>query len=126
MSDQNVEMLKGAYEAFGRGDIPGVMSVFADDIEWHVPAVLPQGMDVRGKDNVAPFFQKLADTWEGFSVEVEDFVASGDRVCVIGAGSGKLDGADASYGFVHAWTVRDGECTRFVEYADPSPEVLKS
>ena len=26
-------------EAFGRGDIPGVMSVFADDIEWHVPAV---------------------------------------------------------------------------------------
>lgn len=126
MSDQNVEMLKQAYEAFGRGDIPGVMSVFADDIEWHVPAALPQGMDAHGKDEVAPFFQKLADTWEGFGIEIEDFVGSGDRVCVIGTGSGKLDGRDASYGFVHAWTVRDGACTKFAEYADPSPEVLSS
>lgn len=27
MSDDNLKMLKGAYEAFGQGDIPGVMSV---------------------------------------------------------------------------------------------------
>lgn len=126
MSDPNVEMLKQAYEAFGRGDIPGVMSVFADDIDWHVPAALPQGMDARGKGEVAGFFGKLVEVWEDFSVEIEDFVASGDRVCVIGTGTGKLDGRDASYGFVHAWTVRDGACTKFAEYADPSPDVLSS
>jgi uncharacterized protein len=124
MSSGNVEMLRGAYEAFGRGDIPAVMSVFADDIEWHVPAVLPQGMDAQGKTEVGGFFEKLARTWEDLRLEIEDYCASGDRVCVIGSARGKLDGRDAAYGFVHAWTVRDGTCVKFTEYADPSPEVL--
>jgi ketosteroid isomerase-like protein len=124
MSNGNVEMLRGAYEAFGRGDIPAVMSVFADDIEWHVPRVLPQGTDARGKDEVGGFFAKLAQTWEDFGLEIEDYCASGDRVCVIGSAAGKLNGRDARYGFVHAWTVRHGACVKFAEYADPSPEVL--
>jgi uncharacterized protein len=124
MSDRNVEMLQRAYEAFGRGDIPEVMSVFADDIEWHVPAVLPQGMDARGKGEVAGFFGKLVEVWDDFNLEIDDFVASGDRVCVVGSASGKVDGTPASYGLVHAWTVTDGACTKFVEYADPSPELL--
>jgi uncharacterized protein len=124
MPDQSVEMLQRAYEAFGRGDIPEVMSVFADDIEWHVPAALPQAMDVRGKNEVGGFFQKLGDTWEDFDLRIEDFVASGDQVCVLGSASGKVDGAPARYGLVHAWTVKDGACTKFVEYADPSPELL--
>lgn len=66
-----------AYEAFGRGDIPAVMSVFADDIEWHVAAVLPQATDARGKGEVAGFFGKLVEVWEDFSVETEAFVALG-------------------------------------------------
>jgi ketosteroid isomerase-like protein len=124
MSDQNVETLQQAYEAFGRGDIPAVMSVFADDIEWHVPAVLPQGMDARGKGEVAGFFAKLVEVWEDFSVDVEDYCASGDRVCVIGTGSGNLDGTQTSYGFVHSWRLKDGLCKKFDEYADPSPEIV--
>ena len=44
MPGQNVELIQRAYDAFARGYIPEVMSVLADDIEWHVPAVLPQGM----------------------------------------------------------------------------------
>jgi ketosteroid isomerase-like protein len=51
-------------------------------------------------------------------------VASGDRVCAIGRAKGALDGGQASYGFVHAWTVRDGACLRFDEYVDPSLELI--
>ena len=70
------------------------------------------------------FFQKLASTWQDFNLEVDDMVASGDRVCVIGRAGGELAGVQASYGFVHAWTVRDGVCVRFDEYVDPSPELI--
>jgi uncharacterized protein len=83
-------------------------------------------MAVNGRDDVGAFFQKLASTWEGFNLEVDDLVASGNRVCAIGRAGGTLDGEQASYGFVHAWTVRDGVCVRFDEYVDPSPELLSA
>ncbi len=124
MSDSNADLLRGAYDAFGRGDIAGVMAVLADDVEWHAPDVLPQGMDARGKEEVGAFFEKLVGTWEGLSLDIEDFCASGNRVCVIGKASGQLDGVETGYGFVHAWTVADGLCTRFHEYVDPEPEML--
>jgi uncharacterized protein len=124
MSEENVQLAKSAYEAFGRGDIPAVLGVLAEDVEWNVPAVLPHGAQARGRDEVGQFFERLVSTWSAFRVETDDFVASGDRVCVIGNAQGKLDGTDAGYGFVHAWTVRDGAMARFEEYVDPGPELL--
>jgi ketosteroid isomerase-like protein len=125
MSDQNVALLRGAYEAFGRGDIPAVLEVLADDIEWSAaPAVLPHGARVHGREDVGGFFQGLGSTWSDFSVDAQHYVASGDRVCVIGRADGNLNGTRTGYGFVHSWTVRDGTCVRFDEYVDPDAEML--
>jgi ketosteroid isomerase-like protein len=124
MADENVELLKKTYEAFGRGDVAAVMESFADDITWKVPAVLPHGMDAQGKEEVGGFFQRLAGTWDGLALDLSDFVASGDRVCVIGNAHGRLDGTETGFGFVHCWTIRNGLCTDFDEYADPAPEML--
>jgi uncharacterized protein len=125
MPQGNVDVLQSAYDAFGRGDIPAVMSVFGDDIDWHAPAVLPQGMDARGQGEVGQFFQRLGSVWEDLKVEVDDFVASGDKVAVVGRASGKLGGSETGYGFVHLWTMENGKAVRFQEYADPPPEVAR-
>jgi uncharacterized protein len=124
MAQDNVELLRKTYDAFGRGDIAAVMDSFADDITWQAPAVLPQGMDARGKEEVGLFFERLVGTWDGLALDLGDFVASGDRVCVIGQARGRLDGTETGYGFVHCWTIRNGLCTDFEEYVDPSPELL--
>ena len=124
MSHKNVQMVEGAYAAFGRGDIPGILEVLSDDVEWHAPAVLPQGMDTIGKDGVSEFFGKVASSWDGLHVEIDGIVASDDRVCAIGRAAGDLDGTRTGYRFVPAWTISDGLCTRFDEYADPAPEVV--
>ena len=124
MANENVELLQSTYEAFGRGDIPGVMATFAEDITWHAPAVLPHGMDAKGREEVGSFFGRLAGLWDDFEVNLRDFVASGDRVCVIGRADGRLDGKQTGYGFVHCWTVKNGACTEFDEYVDPDPELL--
>jgi uncharacterized protein len=124
MADGNLELVQGAYEAFGRGDIPGVLGILSDDVQWSVPEFLPQGMKVQGRDAVVGFFENLGSTWENLNVDVDDFVASGDRVCAIGNASGTTGGSDVTYGFVHAWTVRDGAAVRFDEYVDPPPELL--
>jgi ketosteroid isomerase-like protein len=125
MANGNLELIQRGYEAFGRGDIPGVLEIFADDIEWNVTEVLPQGARVRGKQDVAGFFERLGSIWEGLNLEIEDFVASGDRVCVLGKASGTANGTQTGYGFAHAWTVRDGAAVRFDEYADPAPELYR-
>ena len=124
MSDQNVQLVQGAYEAFGRGDVPAVLGVLADDIAWSVPPPLPQAVEAHGPGEVGAFFERLGAIWEGLDIQVTDFVASGDRVCVIGRGSGKVGGQDAGYGFVHAWTLADGKAVRFDEYAQPGPGLV--
>jgi uncharacterized protein len=124
MSDQNLDLVRGAYEAFSRGDVAGVLAVLADDVEWTVPPPLPQAVEAHGRDEVGRFFERLVGIWQDFSVDVEDFVASGDRVCVIGRGSGTVDGKPAGYGFVHCWKLAGDRAVRFDEYASPGPELL--
>jgi hypothetical protein len=124
MADQNLELVQGAYQAFSQGDVAGVLGALADDVEWIVPAPLPQAGEAHGPEEVGRFFERLVGIWEGLQIEIDDFVSSGDRVCVIGRGSGKVDGKPAGYGFVHCWTLADGRAVRFDEYANPGPELL--
>ncbi len=97
------------------------MAIMAPDIEFNAPEVLPHGGHTRGHEGVGAFFQRLGSTWEDFGIELDDFVGDGDRVCAIGRASGRLDGTQTGYGFVHCWTLRDGVAVRFDEYVDPDP-----
>jgi ketosteroid isomerase-like protein len=89
MSTDNAELLKTIYEAFGRGDIAAVLDVLDENIVWNAPAVLPHAMPVSGRGDVPAFFGNLAATWEAFNLEIDDLVASGDRVCMIGRAGGR-------------------------------------
>ena len=71
------------------------------------------------------FFERLVSMWEDFGLDFKDFVASGDRYRVIGRATGRFNGAQTGYGFVHCWTIQDGVCTDFDEYVDPAPELLE-
>jgi ketosteroid isomerase-like protein len=126
MSDHpNVAVLKGAYERFAAGDIPGVMEALDPSVSWRVPDVVPHGGTFEGHDGVGEFFAGIGEAWDGLAVDVDSILAGDDRVVVIGRASGRLrsSGEDTSYGFVHAWTMRDGRAVRFEEYVDP-PKVL--
>lgn len=126
MADDNTQLLRETYDAFDRGDIPAVLGAFAENIAWHVPDVMPHGMTVSSRDEVGGFFQKLADTWEEFGIELDDVTTAGDRGYVTGRASGTYEGAAASFGFVHAWTIRDGELVRFDEYVDPDATLVRA
>ena len=39
MSQQNIELAKAGYAAFGRGDIPGLLSLLDAGIEWKTPGL---------------------------------------------------------------------------------------
>ena len=59
MSVENVEVVRGAYEAFTSGDLEGVGKYFADNVEWESPDTLPNGGVFRGRDAVLGSFAEI-------------------------------------------------------------------
>jgi hypothetical protein len=121
MSEQSVEIVKGVYASFAQGDVPAVLGVFADDIEWHEAEGMPYGGVYRGGDAVVQnVFGPISTDVEGFAVTPEEFVGSGDTVAVVVryTGTGKATGKTLDVPVVHVMDVRDGKITRFRQFID--------
>ena len=122
MSQQDVDTVRSAYEAFGRQDIPGVLDTFGDDIQWDVPESLPFGGVFNGKDEVARFFGSLGDYYDELRVEPDEYLEAGEQVVVLGNHHGKVkDGDSFDARFAMVWTMRDGKAAAFKEYTDTAP-----
>ena len=121
MGEQSVDVVRGVYEAFGRGDLPAVLGAMADDIEWHEAAGMPYGGVYHGGEAVAqnvfgPITQDIPD----FAVKPEEFIASGDSVAAVVryTGTGKTTGKQLSLPVVHIWDVRNGKIAQFRQFID--------
>jgi len=87
MSEQtNVAVVQQAYEAFGRGDIPGVLDHLTDDVVWALqgPTTIPFAGVHRGREGIAEFFSLVGEALEYEQFEPREFVAQGDTVVVLG------------------------------------------
>jgi ketosteroid isomerase-like protein len=116
----NTEVVNEAYAAFGRGDVPAVLALVSDDVDWEGTEALPQSGSFHGPDGVGEFFAGVGREWPELKIEIEDMIADGDHVVSVGHGAGKLaSGEAAEYGFAHVFTLADGKVTRFREYAAP-------
>jgi uncharacterized protein len=114
------EVVQEAYGAFARGDIPGVLEMFDEKVDWNVPEAVPHGGHFEGREAVGGFFQGLGERWENFGIDIEEVIDGGDEVVGVGRAHGNLKGTgEASYGFTHVFTVQDGRVVRFREYVDP-------
>ena len=100
---KNVQVLRSAYEAFARQDVPAAMAAFDESIEWSAPESLPFGGTYRGQDGVGGFFGQLPQYWEDLVVAPVEFIDGGDTIVVIarchgtGAG-GRLISATSTFG----------------------------
>jgi len=110
----NEELLKRGYEAFSARDLDTVLSVFADDITWHVGGSSTLSGDYKGHDQVKGFFGGLMEMSGGtFSQEVHDILANDSHGAVMVTfhaerGGRSLDGRE-----VHIWHLANGKATEF-------------
>ncbi|MDQ3934835.1 MAG: nuclear transport factor 2 family protein [Actinomycetota bacterium] len=118
MSD-NGDVIRQAYDAFARGDIPGVIDLLADDVDWSVPDLVPQGGSFTGKEGATKFFHHLGETYEELGLDISDLVDGDSSVAGVGVARGTLrSGGSVEYGFTHVFNLDGGKVTRFREYVD--------
>ena len=80
MSEENVAVVRGMWEAFLRNDFEASLGAIDPDVEWD-GTNLPDGKVSRGLDAVIEHLTSWAEMWESWEIELEDVVdAGGDRV----------------------------------------------
>ena len=129
MSEQdNIRTVQGAYSAFQKGDIQGLLGMLTDDVEWITPGppdIVPTAGTRRGPDGVAQFFSTLSETDDVEVFEPQEFIAQGDKVVALikCRTRVKSTGRAVDDELVHIFTVRDGKIKRFREYFDTAAAV---
>ena len=121
---QNIDVVRQTYSAFGRGDLDGILALLDPDVAWRTPGPpdLPTAGMRRGVNAVREFFGKLLNTFEITNFEPKDFLAQDDKVVVLGTSLErvKATGNAIEFRWVHVFTIRNGRIVAFEEPADVS------
>lgn len=123
MSETPLQVVQGIYDAFGAGDVPGVLGRFHDSIEWNEANNFPyaDGNPYIGPEAVLNgVFARCIGEWDGFNVEIDELLDAGDTIVALGHYNGtyKATGKPQRTQLVHVWRVSNGKVARFQQYAD--------
>lgn len=119
-TEKNVQTVKDFFAAIGRGDRQALLALVAEGIEWIIPGEdWPLAGTHRGHAGLAALLETASKSIET-STELQEFVAQGDRVLVVGFARGKIKATNKTFedDWVFAITVRDGRLTSIREYVD--------
>jgi ketosteroid isomerase-like protein len=131
MMNNPIEIVRGFYDALGRGDVGGVLASLHDKLEWTEAERFPyySGTWHSPKEVLDKLLIPISQDWDGFSARAQDFIAEGDRVVSLGvySGTSRATGKSMTSPFAHVWTVRDGKLAKFNMYTDTAKvlEALK-
>ena len=118
MSQENVDVVRSVYEAFGSGDMGTVTRLLADT-EWHEAEGMPYGGTYTGADAIlSNVFGPVLEDVENFSVAPDELLDAGDKVVSLGRYAGQGANGPVDMKFAHVWTVRDGAIVRMDHHAD--------
>lgn len=117
-----ISVVQEAYQAFGRGDIPAILALLADEVEWKIvgSSGIPYEGLRRNAAEVAKFFEQVAQTDEILLFEPREFIEAGEHVVVLGfeRGTARAEGNTFESEWVHVFTVRNGKVTRWRGFYD--------
>lgn len=123
MADNNAEIVRALYEAFGRGDIAEVLAAFDPNIEWNEAENFPyaDGNPYVGPNAVLEgVFQRLGTEWDGFAALPTEVLDAGTTVVALGHYTGvyKSTGKAVRAQFAHVYRMREGKIVGFQQYTD--------
>ncbi len=123
MPKENVAVIRGMYDAFAAGDVPGVLGRMNPDMVWNEAENLPyaDGNPYIGPGAVAQgVFARCGSEWDGFPVVVDELLDAGDTVVALGRyrGTYKATGRPQNTQLVYVWRLAGGKMVRFQQSVD--------
>jgi ketosteroid isomerase-like protein len=128
MDKDNVQVIREIYEAFGRGDVAGVLgrvketalwdfNVTRSDVPWHVP--------VTGPVEIQKFLGAFVENVELHAFEPRRFIASeGDVIAHLHLSyTVKKTGKRVDEEQLQWWSLADGRVTRLRHFEDTAQVV---
>lgn len=121
---QQVDMVKAAFAAFGRGDVPGILNCLTDDVDWQpvygAGKHVPQAGQRHGKPATADFFRILGESTQFNTFEPHEFVETGNTVIALGSykATVRATGRTVASDWAMVFGFRDGRIASFKEFTD--------
>ena len=125
----NLELLKQGYKDFAEGNVEAVVAIWQPDIVWAectgFPFVKGDGIFVGAQAIIENVFAKIPEYYDGFNIEITDFIDGGDKIVMVGyyTGTWKPTGKKFKANAMHAWTIKNGMVSHFFQAAD-SAEII--
>jgi uncharacterized protein len=120
MSQENVELVRRAYEAWNAGNFDAASELLSPEMEWQMPPNLPESDTWRSKAEVQRGLEDFMQSWKELRAEVQDLIDAGDRVVALVRFRGRsavteleLQGVSVD---AAVWTVRDGKLAKVEMY----------
>ncbi len=127
----NVELVKRAYEAFNKGDIPALLDMYAEDADWVLPSIEGAPEDVphtgsrKGRAQIGEFFVALASAEDVLDFTQQEFIAQGNKVAVQGRYKARIRATSRTLdtAYMHLFTIANGKIQEFESYFDTAAVV---
>jgi len=80
MSQENVEIVRRALNAFEQGGVDAILPFNAVDVTWQEAADEPEGETYRGHDGLRALVRKWLVPFDDLRIEPEEFIDAGEAV----------------------------------------------
>lgn len=110
MSQQNVEVVRGALEAWSAGDMEALRELYHPNVIVRLPDDWPEPGPFVGAEAVIRQWERQREAWDAQTLEsISDFRHAGDRVAVRHVWHGTGHGPAADFEVTSLSTVRKGK-----------------
>jgi len=118
----NVTTVQELYAAFGRGDVPGILSRLADDVVWESEGPASDSLSgIRhGKAETVGFFEAIGKDHGNPKLTISEYIDAGDNVITIGRYTATMNSTGRIFESptCHVWKFRNGKVVKYIGFSN--------
>ena len=119
MAEQHVEIVRGIYEEWRRGNFRAALELFDSQVVF-VEGIGPDGGVYVGVEAVTSFMRGFLAAWAEVTINARELIPAGDTVVVHAHqhATGAAEGVSGDLDYFQVWTFRGGRVIRLENVPD--------